>query len=164
MRYIKLLTPTLVLLLTPCVSWAVDYKDWLPLIPDTLDGLTVSAKDEGENLDLGVMNMSNFSRQYGEGDKQINISIMYESSGEQIKAQNARTQKNIKLAELVQKRITIQGFESVYDHNKSVPYQRITVFLNDKAVISFGVFGLNEEKHFFELANKINFRKINDTF
>jgi len=163
MRQKILITLTFVLFLTPGLSWALDYKDWLPLLPDEIGGLKTKSKDNGVNINAGGVIMSSLTITYGEGDKKIDISISAEASGEPIKSGPAKEQVVVETKDFVQKVIKVQGFVGMYMNNKSAKNQLLRVSLNSKAAFTFMANGYEGEKYFLGLVNKINLKKISAT-
>lgn len=163
MRQKILITLTFVLFLTPGLSWALDYKDWLPLLPDEIGGLKTKSKDNGVNIKAGGTSMSSLTVTYGEGDKQIDISITAEASGVPNKSVQAKEQIVVKTEDFVQKLINIQGFVGMYMYNKSAKNHILRVSLNSKSAFTFMANGYEGEKYFFSLVDKINLKKISAT-
>ncbi|MFV1985543.1 MAG: hypothetical protein ACC657_18485 [Thiohalomonadales bacterium] len=155
---------TFVIFLAPGLSWALDYKDWLPLLPDEIGGLKTKAKDSGVNINAGGTIMSILTITYGEGDKKIDISITAEASGIPNKSAQTKERTIMETEDFVQKIIIIQGFIGLYMNNKSAKNHIIKINLNSKSTFTFMADGYEEEKYILGLVNKINLKKIYATF
>ena len=99
---------------------------------------------------------------YGDGDKQMDIVIMNESSGEQVQAQKAMRQIKMETDDYVNKSIKIQGFDAIYQDDKTTNSVNIIVLLNDSTMLTFGANGGKSEKHYIDLLDEVNLKKISE--
>ena len=162
MQLKKFVIINMVLFLASGISWAADYKDWLAHIPDELDGVKATSRGDGINLNTGDMKMSSLVKTYGDGDKQMDIVIMSESSGEQVQAQKAMRQIKMETDDYVNKSIKIQGFDAIYQDDKTTNSVNIIVLLNDSTMLTFGANGGKSEKHYIDLLDEVNLKKISE--
>ena len=68
----------LYLLLFSVTAGATDYKAWVPLLPDTLAGLTRSGKPDGINMEMSGKKWSSLHQRYSgdKGEKAIELTIV----------------------------------------------------------------------------------------
>lgn len=157
---------TLAIFLGPGLSWAADYKDWLPYIPNQLDGLKAETKGQGMNMNTGNGSMSKFDQMYRSGKKQITISITHtQNSSGQTPSEKPREQLNMETSEVLMKTIKINGFDAFYTYNKGDNNVLIYVYLKGEAMMMFtstGI-GVKGDQYYIDLISKFNLKKINAT-
>jgi len=161
----KILTVlTFVLTLMPGILWAADYKDWLPYLPDKLDGLKATSKGEGVNINADELSVSSLSKIYGGGDKKITISIMHDA-GQQNTPLTEFVEKTImETKDLIYKTVKLQGFGAIFQYNKNGNdvIAIITVSLKSASVVTIAIIDNKDqgEKHYIGLVNRIDLKKI----
>lgn len=167
----RLLLLTLALLIAPALSWSSDYKEWLPYVPDKLDGLkaTSSPQAEGGNMSSGGSDISTFERVYGEGNKEIRFSILYGSStggDQQATEQDSGGPMSMELPGMVMKTVSIQGFHAMYTYLNETDEATIQLYLKGKAMVTLTSKGVGNKgiKHYVGLFDSINLKKIAATF
>jgi hypothetical protein len=167
MFFRKQVVLALIILITPGLSWAADYKDWLPHIPDKLGGLKATSEGDGMNMSSGGSAMSTLNKTYGSGNKEINISISYlHDSKRQTQALEPVEQMSMEMGGMVMKTIKIQGFDAVYQYIKAEKNSLITVNLKADAtfILASSGIGAKGEKYYIGLFENINLKKIYASF
>lgn len=146
------------------IAFAADYKAWIPHFPDELDGLKATSRGDGMNMNVGDENSSTFTKTYGADEKEIAIIIMYTSSGQDVQAQQGMGKMSFETDEFAMKAIQVQGFEGFYQNDKADNRVTISLFMQNKATLSFTAPGGKPEKHYIDLLAQINLKKIAETF
>ena len=145
-------------------AFAADYKDWIPHFPNELDGLKEVSKGDGINMSSGNETSTTFTKSYGTGDKEIGIVITYSSGGNEAGTQQGMANMSFETDELVMKSIKVQGFEGIYQNDKVSNSVSISLFMRGKAMLAFSAPGGKPQKHYIDLLDKINLKKIAETF
>ncbi|WP_455220895.1 hypothetical protein [Kaarinaea lacus] len=145
------------------ISWAVDYKEWIPFIPDEMDGLKAQSKKDGMNMEMDGQKTSSLTVTYSEGVKQSKVSVMYSGDPGMIEAQRSMGSMSLETPEFVMKPIEIEGFKGSYHDDKKSKRVQIMLFFNDNALLIFEADGGKDEKHYAGLVKKINLKKIYST-
>jgi len=154
----------IVLLFLPSLSWAVDYKDWLPYVPAKLDGLQKTPNGGGSNINMSGMVMSNYEAGYGIESTDIKLNITYDKSGASVEPYSGAVSLNLESPGFINKKVVIQGFDCVYQNTDNPSTASIAVILKNNTVLSV-IFSDNSksEQHYIDVVNTINLKKINGT-
>jgi len=163
MFYRKLAVLTLALFLAPGFSSAADYKDWLPYLPDKLDGLKATSAGDGANLS-GVM--STYARTYGSGEKKIEVTIMYYSAQTETETEEPVEETIMETPEMVVKTVKIQDFYATYSYTAFNDEAVIQIFPKGSAtfMLTASGGGAKGDKHYLGLFKNIDLKKIVATF
>jgi len=157
----------LILFLVPNLSWAADYKQWIPYIPDKLGGLKDSSEANGMNMNSGGTTMSKLDKLYKEGNKEITLTISYVKRNDD-PGSNTKPQEpmSMELGPIVMKTIKIQGFDAIYQYDKQEKNALITLQLGPEATVLLTASGIGKEseKYYTGLFDDINLKKIYASF
>lgn len=160
----QLLFCALVLFFHVGTSWAVDYKEWIPYIPDEMDGLKAEPRKDGMNMEMGGQKTSSLTVTYVDGAKQSKVSIMHSGDPGMVEGQRAIGSMSMETPDFVMKPVEIEGFKGSYHDDKQSKRVQIMLFLSDNALLIFDADGGKDEKHYTGLVKKINLKKISATF
>jgi len=152
-----------ILFLNAGLTWATDYKEWIPYFPDELDGLKAQSKKDGMNMEMDGQQTSSLTVTYSEGVKQTKVSIMHSGDSGMIEAQRSMGAMTLETPEFVMKPIEIEGYKGFYQDDKKSKRVQIMLFFNDNSLLIFEADGGKDKKHYAGLVKKINLKKINST-
>lgn len=154
MSHKKLVLLTLVFFLAPTMSWAVDYKKWLPYIPQQLDKFKAIEKAEG-------LDQSTASRKYVYKDNEINLTISYDSEATSVNtAKSMMPAENMDNEYGVYKRFEVQGFKGIYLNDKGSNSVTIMVIITDKTLLSLNTAGGKKMNYYVQLLNIFDLKKM----
>jgi len=158
---------TLVLFLSPALTFSADYKDWLPYIPDTIGGKKKSRKDDAGNVNITGFTSSTINRTFGKESDEITLLIIWDPSGRQMIAtktmMEAVKQRPIETPDVVQKRIIVQGFPAFYLYASGPSGASIYVLLSESALVQLSALGSRNESYYINLLKSVNLKKILNT-
>ncbi len=97
-------------LLIPAIASALDYKIWLPLIPETLDNMPRKNDPEGMNMEMSGQKWASLCQEYSEGKKLLNFCIFAGMAPQAMQYQSLFAMNmSMETPEQVIKTITISG-------------------------------------------------------
>jgi len=157
MSHMKIILLILVIFMIPGFSYAADYNDWLPFIPDQIEGLK-PIDEQGYSK-----NLSTVTKTFGIGDKQIKFVITSDSTGVTTDAVKEMMELDMDFEGGTYKPVKIQGFSGSYSYEKSTKNVMIMVILKEKTLVTFHTNGNKKMEYYIKLLNTINLKKIADT-
>ena len=73
---VRIILISICFLLVSVSVYATDYKQWIPLLPETLGGLAQSGKPEGVNMEMGGQSWSSLQQKYSNNSENISMMIV----------------------------------------------------------------------------------------
>lgn len=141
-------------------SWAVDYKHWLAYLPDTLGGLSASTEPEGQNLGLSDGQTVMLTRTYGEGEQQVELTIHYQGTRQEIPVQDQPESFSMESPEGYMKVFRLQGFNTVHTYEKASEDCRMHIHLRGKAVVTLSGKTRDAGRDFVKMASQLPLAKL----
>ena len=154
----------LCLLLFPVSAEAVDYKAWVPLLPDTLGGNPRSGEPEGMNMEVGDLKWASLNQGYASGDgvKSIELSIMAGMGAPQVQAYQAMAGMNMQMetGDEIIKTITVSGRKAMLTLDKKDQSGTLVVYLENYTVVVLQADLATDETHLTQLAEQLPLDKF----
>ena len=124
---------------------AADYKEWVKLLPTTINGLPLAKDPEGTNMNMGDMKTSMILCNYGTGANTIKLSIVSDAnmisdisgtpSGDSSKDEPMQFQTD----EMIFKTATIEGYHADLSDNKSEHRSSMHIYMKGKGIVTLDV-------------------------
>ena len=140
---------------------ATDYKGWLPLIPNTLGGLTRSGEPDGINMEMGGQSWSSLHQEYSnKSNKKISLTIVSGIAAPQAQAFQAMSQMQMETQDQIVKTLKVSGYKSVFQLSKADKNGSLMISVNQQTVVVIEAEPITSENKLIALAKEVPLQKI----
>ena len=155
-------TAAFMLLAAPVVN-ALDYKDWLPLVPEKIGGLERQGDADGMNMEQSGQSWSAFEQNYSNGgENQVQLKIVSGSDAPGIRKFEALQKFNMETAEKKVKTLDVSGHKAVLELNKKGGKSNLIVSAGEQTIVIFSTSSFDHEEDIISLADEVPLDKIAD--
>lgn len=148
------------LFLTVTAAGAADYRDWLPLLPDSIAGMKKSGEPKGVNMNMGEDSWSLLKQKYAGDSGWIRVNIIAGSKVPQVRAfknpEEFATQSEKKSARFLE----VSGSKAFLELKKKAESGRLVILLQKHAVAAIEAKPVSSEKKLLSLAKALPLDKI----
>jgi hypothetical protein len=142
---------------------AADYRDWVPLLPDSLDGLEPAGEPEGVNAESGDRSWSSLRQRYsGGGGQEVTLNIVTGSQTPAHRQFQALSKLHIENEQQLIKSLDISGHKAVLNLNKQGNSGDLTIFLEPQTLVLIEAEPVADEKALTSLAAEIPLQEIGE--
>jgi hypothetical protein len=151
-------------LLLPAVSGALDYKTWIPILPQRLGSLQTSGEPDGMNMDMGGQQWSSVHQRYASQDGKMSaeLTIMAGKAAPQARAAQAMTNMNMETEDQVMKTVDIGAHKGMLTLDKKEKTGTLMIPLKNEAVVVFHLEPASGETEIMQLGQLLPLAKIVD--
>ncbi len=150
-------------LLVSVSVYATDYKQWIPLLPGTLGGLTQSGKPDGINMEMGGQSWSSLQQKYSNNSENISITIVSGSMAPQAQAFQMMLQFQMETEAEVVKTLKVSGHKALFRLNKVEKKGVLMISVNEQALVILEAMSITDEKQMIKLSQEIPLEEISDS-
>jgi hypothetical protein len=154
----------LCLFLLPVTAEAIDYKAWIPLLPDTVGGIARSGEPHGMNMEMGGQRWSSVSQEYASGDqkKSVGLSIMAGIGNPQVQGYQAMAAMTMQMetGDEVMKTTTVSGYSAMLTLDKTDKTGTLVIYLRNDMVVVLHAEPATKEAHLTQLAQQLPLAKF----
>jgi len=152
---------SLCVLLVSVSASAVDYKNWIPLLPETLGGLAKSDEPDGINMEMGGQSWSSLSQEYsGNANKSISLIIVSGIVAPQVQVFQTMSQMQMETQDVLVKTLNVSGYRAVFQLDKEDKKGTLMISVNQQTVVIIDVEPTTSEKELVAVAKKVPLGKI----
>jgi hypothetical protein len=154
----------LCLFLLPTTAQALDYKAWLPILPDTVAGMARSGEPQGMNMEMGGQGWSSASQEYASKDhkKTLTFSVMAGMGSPQVQGYQAMATMAMQMetGDEIVKTVTVSGYKGMLTLDKKDNSGTLVIYLRNDMVAVLHVEPATQESHLTELAQQLPLSKF----
>ena len=157
----KTMLMSVCLLLISATAGAVDYKNWLPLVPETLGGLARSGAPDGINMEMSGQSWSSLQQEYSnKSDKRVSLTIVSGMVAPQAQAFQAMSQMQMETQDQVMKTLNVAGYKSLLLLSKADGSGSLMISLNQQTMVVIEAEPVTSDKELVALAEEVPLEKI----
>lgn len=136
-------------------NYALDYKDWVSLLPESINGLSKSGNPEGMNMQSGQNQWSTLHQIYSEDSRNIKITIVAGASAPQIQQFKSMPEFNMENSEQIVKSTQAAGNRAFLEISKTDNSGRLFVSAGDRTIVIFEAEPAEGEDFMISLADEV---------
>ncbi len=121
--------------ISSCSCFADDYKIWLQLMPNTLDGLTAHPNPMGMNSDVNDRTTAMLIYEYGNDKQSISVTINSDTDTEASREPLSQTPEGEMPTETFKKTV-VEGNFTALDDDKVEHLSTATIIIKDKGIVT----------------------------
>lgn len=125
----------LLLLLATSLCQAADYKQWLPLLPESAMGIPRSGDPEGTNVTMNDMENSSLTVRYRDGERSAEIMLIHDSSRSLIMPFEMVRDMRVETPEEIHLPTTLEGYQAIYQLDRPGNQTALIVILSPTMLI-----------------------------
>lgn len=163
-KYITALMFALSLIIVSTAANAFDYKNWIPLLPESISGMEQQGEPEGMNMAQGEQSWSTLRQEYSDADgNHIRLSIVTGSNSPGIRQFETMQKFNMETAEKEVKTLDVSGYKAVLDFNKKGGKSNLLIAAQDQTLVIIDSASFDNKNDLISLADDIPLGKISDS-
>lgn len=152
------------LLLVPAIASALDYKVWLPLVPETLDDMSRKGDPEGMNMEISGQKWASLCQEYSGGEKSLNFCIFAGMAPQVMQYQSLFAMNmSMETPEQVMKTITVSGHNVLLILEKKEGNGTAVINLDNSLIAVLNVEYLITEEETTKLVETLPLSELKDT-
>lgn len=151
-------------ILASSAASAFDYRDWVPLLPESIGGMDKQGDPEGINMEKSGESWSTIKQRYSDAEgKNIRLSIVTGSDAPGIKKFKTMETLDMETPKRKVKTLDIAGYKAVLDLNKKGGKSNLLIAPRDKIIVIIDTTSFDNEKALVSLANEVPLSEIADS-
>lgn len=152
------------LIFTASAANAVDYNNWIPMLPESISGMEKQGEPDGMNMERGGKAWSTIKQEYADGNgKDIQLSIITGSDAPGIRQFENMQQIQMESGEKIVKTLEVSGYKAVLDLNKKGGTSNLLIAVQNETLVIIETRSFDNEKAMVSLANEVPLDDIADS-
>ena len=163
-KFIKLLTIAASLLIVSTAANAFDYKNWIPLLPGSIDGMEKQGDPSGMNMEKSGQSWSVLRQEYSDANgKNMRLSIVTGSNSPGIRKFETMQEFNMETEEKEVKTLEVSGHKAVLEFNKKGDKSNLLIGAQDQTLVIIDSASFDNKNDLISLAEKLPLSEIADS-
>lgn len=163
-KYITVLMIALGLFLGSSAANAFDYKDWIPLLPESIGGMEKQGDPDGMNMEKGGQSWSSLAQKYSDAQgNDLRLVIVTGSDAPGLRQFETMQKFNMETEEKKVKTVQVSGHKGVLDFNKKGGSSNLLVAVQDESLVIIETSSLESEDELVSLADDVPISDIADS-
>lgn len=164
-KYIKILIIALSLIFVSTAANAFDYKDWIPLLPESIDGMEKQGDPAGMNMEKSGQSWSALRQEYSDTDgNSFRLSIVTGSNSPGIRKFETMQKFNMETGEKEVKTLEVSGYKAVLEFNKKGGKSNLLIAPKDQTLVIIDSASFENKDDLISLADDVPLSEIEDSF
>ncbi len=140
---------------------ALDYKDWIQLLPETVGGLSRHGKPDGMNMETGDMKWSSVHQNYGDpnAEKHIELVLMVGKSP-QMASYKMMPKMKMETEEQIVKTVAVKKYEAFLNLEKTEKRGTLMISLGEEIMTVINAAPITREEEIIRLAEELPLDKF----
>ncbi len=157
----KIILMATCLLLVSVWVGATDYKNWLPLIPETLGDLAKSGDPDVINMEMSGQSWSSLRQNYTDNsNKRASLTIVSGVIAPQAQAFQAMSHMQMETQDQIMKTVNVSGYKAVFQLNKANKNGSLMISLGEQTLVLIEGEPITSEKELTDLTKEVPLKKI----
>ncbi|MEF8941464.1 MAG: hypothetical protein V5B78_01600 [Desulfohalobiaceae bacterium] len=152
---VTILISILCLVFMATMAYAGDYKDWIPLLPDTISGMKQSGDPHGLNTQSESESWTGLQQDYSDGSKKIELQIVSGPLAPQVKQFHSMKGFSYEDGEKIVKTDEISGNDAIFEVYKNGKRGAVLVAIGQETVISIQSFSVGSKENLISCVNDV---------
>ena len=152
------------LFLFPVTTEAMDYKAWISLLPDSLDGMARSGEPGGTNMEMGGQRWSSLNQEYasGDGKKSVQLSVVAGMGAPQVQGYQSMASMSMQMetADEIIKTVSVLGYKAMLTLDKKSKTGSLVIYVKNDMVVVLHAGPATEEAHLTQPAEHLPLAKF----
>ncbi len=160
-KSLTILMSVLCLLLVPSLADASDYKDWIPLLPDSIGGLSKSGDPDGANMEMSGQSWSTLQQRYAQDNgNDIELTIVAGAMAPQVRQFQSMRNFDLETDEKIAQTLKIAGRPAFFELYKGGGKGTLGIALQENAVMAIEADAVESKDGLISLADDVPLEDI----
>ena len=143
---------------------AFDYKDWVPLLPESINGMEQKGEPEGMNMEKSGQSWSVLRQEYYDANgNNFRLSIVTGSNSPGIRKFEAMQKFNMETGEKEVKTLEVSGYKAVLEFNKKGGKSNLLIAAQDQTLVIIDSACFDNKNDLISLAKDLPLSEIADS-
>lgn len=135
-KHLTVIALALVLLLGASTASALDYKAWVPLLPESISGLDKAGEPNGANMEKSGESWATVQQDYSDGSgEEVTLTIVAGGMSPQLQQFRAMKQFTMETGEKLVKTLKVSGYESILELKKQKKSGTLFIHVKKKTIV-----------------------------
>lgn len=141
---------------------ATDYRDWVPLLPDSLGGMGRSGDPEGLNMDMSGQKWSSLQQQYsaGDGERSVELVIVRGKGAPQVANFQMMSTMKMETEDQIVKTLDVLGYKGLFNLAKKEKSGTLMISLSEEMLVVLDAEPITGEGEILKLAEQLPLAKF----
>ena len=150
------------LLLVAVAAGAEDYKNWIPLLPETIGGLDRAGKPDGMNMETNDQRWCMVHQKYGsdESEKYIDLTLVWGGAAPFMANYQMMSKFEMETEEQITKTVKVSKYKEVINLEKAEQRGTLMLALSKDMIVILEAAPTTEEGQLSSLAEKLPLDKF----
>ncbi|WP_027370055.1 hypothetical protein [Desulfovermiculus halophilus] len=113
---------------------AMDYTNWIPVLPQSIAGVEQDGEPEGMNMDSGGQAWSTLQQRYADSDREMTLSII-KGPAPQVQQFRQMPEFNTESQDQIARSLDLDGNKAMYQFDKQARAGTLIVALGDQTLV-----------------------------
>ncbi len=143
---------------------AFHYKNWIPLLPESIGGMEKQGDPSGMNMEKSGQSWSALRQEYSDADgNDLRLSIFTGSDSPGIRKFETMQKFNMETGEKEVKTLEVSGYKAVLEFNKKGGKSNLLIAAQDQTLVIIDSASFDNKNDLISLADDIPLSKISDS-
>lgn len=150
------------LLLLAGAVGAEDYKNWIPVLPDTVGGMAGAGKPDGMNMESDGQKWCMLHQQYGgnQSEKQVDLTLVWGGAAPFMANFQMMSKFEMETEEQVTKSVEVSGYKGVINLEKADQRGTLMLALDKETIVILEAAPTTKADQLFSVAKKLPLDKF----
>jgi hypothetical protein len=144
------------------VAAGYDYKDMIPVLPDSIGGMAKSGDPDGANVETSGQTWAAVEQKYSDGEGRIRLMIVAGAVAPQVQKFRELSLMEVETEEAILKSTEISGREAFFQIQKDRPGGTLGIAVRDDVVAAIETNQQTSENELISLGEEIPVEEIAD--
>lgn len=150
------------LLLISVTASASDYKDWIPLLPETVGEMQRSGKPDGMNMEMGGEKWSSLHQNYSadNGEKSVELTIVEGKGAPPLANFQMMSAMKMETEDQIVKTLDVFGYKGLFNLEKKKKSGTLMISLSEEMLVVLEAEPITKEEEILKLAEQLPLAKF----
>ena len=160
-KHLTVIALALVLLLGASTASALDYKAWVPLLPESISGLDKAGEPNGANMEKSGESWATVQQDYSDGSgEEVTLTIVAGGMSPQLQQFRAMKQFTMETGEKLVKTSKVSGYESILELRKQKNSGTLLIHVNKKTIVVIESNSVKNKDELISMADDVSLSDI----
>jgi len=160
-KHLTVIALALVLLLGASTASALDYKAWVPLLPESISGLDKAGEPNGANMEKSGESWATVQQDYSDGSgEEVTLTIVAGGMSPQLQQFRAMKQFTMETGEKLVKTLKVSGYESILELRKQKNSGTLLIHVNKKTIVVIESNSVKNKDELISMADDVSLSDI----
>lgn len=141
--------------------FAADFESWIPILPETINGLEKADSPDGANVNKGGKSWTTLQQRYsGDSGKNLRLTIVDGSIAPQIQQFKSMKRFTVETENKLIESVDISGYESVIEIDKTGGSSSLLILVREERIVVIDTNAVSNKEELISLAEDISLSDI----